>query len=127
MAPVFEFGSAFRDPNMYPNMIPMAMPEYHHLHCYQEWVVRGTVCKWLKAAEKGGNGELVFGDEKDLEWKDLIVSQDLHHIHDCWHIFTDLLDPYLTQLTKCMSSVIFQPQLIWRGSDFGYLSSLTHP
>lgn len=72
VAPVFEFGSAFRDPNMYPNMIPMAMPAHHHLPCYQEWVVSGTVCKKLKAAEKGGNGELVFGDEEDLEWKDLI-------------------------------------------------------
>lgn len=81
-APVFEFGSAFRDTSLYPNMIPMSMPERHHLLCYEEWVQMGTVCKKLKAAERGGNGELVFGEEKGLKWDDLIVS--LHTRHKCF-------------------------------------------
>ncbi|KAL7534118.1 hypothetical protein ACHAXR_005643 [Thalassiosira sp. AJA248-18] len=93
VAPVFEFGSGFLDTNeIFPNMITMPMPERHHLLCFEEWVKFGTVCTQLKAAdEKGGNGELVFGEEKGLEWDKLI------------------------------------PQLIWRGSDFGYLPSLTRP
>lgn len=91
VAPVFEFGSAFRDTSMYPNMIPMPMPERRHLLCYEEWVNMGTVCKKLRAAEKGGNGEMVFGEESGLEFDDLI------------------------------------PQVMWRGSDFAYLPSLTRP
>lgn len=74
VAPVLEFGSAFRDSSLYPNMVAMPMPERHHLVCFEEWVASGTVCKKLKPAEKGGNGELVFGDEKGLKYDDLIVS-----------------------------------------------------
>ena len=73
VAPVLMFGSAFRDTNMYPNMIPMPMPEKGHMLCFEEWVVQGKVCRKLKAATNGGVGELVFGEDEGLEWDDLMV------------------------------------------------------
>lgn len=91
-APVFMFGSAFRDEGVYPNMVAMPMPG-GHLSCFEQWAVSGTVCTRWKAATKehGENGGLEFGEENGLDWDDLI------------------------------------PQLIWRGSDFCYLPTLTRP
>jgi len=102
VAPVLMFGSAFRDPGMYSNMMAMPMPEQHHLFCFQEWLDTGRVCKEMRArnsplVERVDQGELVFGEEYGLEWHDLI------------------------------------PQLVWRGTDFGFLPtiqdrpSLVHP
>lgn len=74
-APVLQFGSAFRDTNVFPNMMAMPMPGSRlHLHCFVEWVSRGTVCQKLRAQPEGG---LVFGDELDLHWDDLIVSNGI--------------------------------------------------
>ncbi len=76
VAPVFEFGSVFRDPDMCSNMIPMAMPERHHLLCYELFVRSGTICDQVQAysINNRGTGELVFGDEMGLEFDQLIVS-----------------------------------------------------
>jgi len=92
-APVFMFGSAFRDASLYPNMVAMPMPEWYHLLCFEQWVTSGTVCNELTAAthEHGAHNGLEFGEENGLDWDGLI------------------------------------PQLIWRGSDFCYLPSLTRP
>jgi len=70
IAPVLMFGSAFRDPQMYSNMIAMPMPENHHLDCFLEWVEHdySTVCDLLQS------GALVFGEEEGLEYDTLIVS-----------------------------------------------------
>ena len=78
VAPVLMFGSSFRDPAVYPNMIAMPMPEAHHLDCFEEWLTSGNqrVCKELRAKTPGstGDGKLVFGEEYGLEWDNLIVS-----------------------------------------------------
>mmetsp|Transcript_26906 Transcript_26906/g.57694 ORF Transcript_26906/g.57694 Transcript_26906/m.57694 type:complete len:601 (-) Transcript_26906:68-1870(-) len=99
VAPMLMFGSAFRDPDIFPNMMAMPMPHSHHLSCFVEWVQLGRVCKELRASSRsvGEKGTMVFGEEYGLEWDGLI------------------------------------PQLIWRGTDFGYLPtlqsrpSLVHP
>ena len=70
------FGSAFRDYNMYPNMIAMPMPHSHHLGCFLQWVYdQRKVCDELQS------GSLHFGEEYGLEddggwkeWNHLIVS-----------------------------------------------------
>mmetsp|Transcript_26905 Transcript_26905/g.57690 ORF Transcript_26905/g.57690 Transcript_26905/m.57690 type:complete len:599 (-) Transcript_26905:75-1871(-) len=66
VAPVLMFGSAFRDPNMYSNMMAMPMPEDHHLNCFVQWAEHGHVCKALSASN------LAFGEEYGLEWDGLI-------------------------------------------------------
>ena len=83
VAPVLMFGSAFRDYNMYPNMIAMPMPHSHHLGCFLQWVYdQRRVCDELQS------GSLHFGEEYDnnngfmeddgdggwKEWNHLIVS-----------------------------------------------------
>ena len=67
IAPILQFGSVFRDTNLYyPNMIPMPMPEPHHLYCFSKWVASGgdrkRVCNELRELEFNG------------EWDSLIVS-----------------------------------------------------
>ncbi|KAL7533651.1 hypothetical protein ACHAWF_004574 [Thalassiosira exigua] len=91
-APVLMFGSAFRDPQVYPNLVAMPMPEARHLGCLVEWAEKGKVCgEWRAYAGDGGD------ERAGAEWDDLI------------------------------------PQVIWRGTDFGFLQtlqsrpSLVHP
>ena len=53
IAPVLQFGSVFRDTELYyPNMIPMPMPEPHHLYCFSKWIASGDerkrVCNELR-------------------------------------------------------------------------------
>mmetsp|Transcript_4 Transcript_4/g.7 ORF Transcript_4/g.7 Transcript_4/m.7 type:complete len:582 (+) Transcript_4:89-1834(+) len=90
-APVLTFGSVFRDPKVYTNMVAMPVPERHHLGCFVEWLEQQSVCPELRAAttsKSKDGGSLVFGKEFGLEWEQLI------------------------------------PQLVWRGTDFGYLQTL---
>jgi len=56
IAPVLQFGSVFRDTNLYPNMIGMPMPEPHHLYCFSKWVAssKKTVCNELRELEFSG-------------------------------------------------------------------------
>ena len=59
-------------------MIAMPLPEEHHLNCFSEWVVskKRKVCDLLQSSSGGGGGSggLVFGEENELKWDDLIVS-----------------------------------------------------
>jgi len=58
IAPVLQFGSVFRDINLYyPNMVPMPMPEPHHLYCFSKWITSGErkrVCNELRELEFSG-------------------------------------------------------------------------
>ena len=75
-APVLMFGSAFRDPDMYPNMIAMPMPASQHLDCFVSWVEREKVCPEWRGKSSGG--KLLFPEDTNggigLQWDDLIVS-----------------------------------------------------
>lgn len=61
------FGSAFRNPEMYPNMIPMPMPSPQHLDCFTHWIDRGSVCEFWRARTKLVESDLedVSGDDDD--------------------------------------------------------------
>ena len=58
IAPVLQFGSVFRDTELYyPNMIPMPMPEPHHLYCFSKWIASGErkrVCNELRELDFSG-------------------------------------------------------------------------
>jgi len=56
VAPVLQFGSVFRDINLYKNMIPMPIPEPHHLYCFSKWVAssKKRVCNELRELEFSG-------------------------------------------------------------------------
>lgn len=75
VAPVLMFGSAFRDGAVYPNMIPMPMPNSHHLDCFMHFVDFGETCMEMR---DGPDGDLVFGERFHLQWEDLIVSSSSH-------------------------------------------------
>ncbi|KAL7551518.1 hypothetical protein ACHAWF_014704, partial [Thalassiosira exigua] len=63
-APVLMFGSAFRDPRVYPTMVAMPMPVPSHLECFMTWMEEEEVCpNW--------NEQLAFGEE-GRRWEDLI-------------------------------------------------------
>ncbi|KAL7538284.1 hypothetical protein ACHAXR_008437 [Thalassiosira sp. AJA248-18] len=85
VAPVLTLGTALRDTALYPNMIPMPMPEKHRLGCFKKWIEDKS-----KSCDELQPGHLVFGEEYGGEWDSLI------------------------------------PQVVWRGTDFGYLDTL-HP
>ena len=73
-APVLHFGSVFRQPRMFPNIVAMPMPTPEHLYCIEKWAIRpGIVCRELRARtsadDGGGGGGLVFGEEAGLAWE----------------------------------------------------------
>ena len=121
VAPVLMFGSAFRHTAVYGNMIAMPMPVKSHLDCFSNWVQNdgGRVCKELRASRSDG-GDLVFGKEYELEWDTLIVGTACY----------SLTVVYLGLDTSNLFNQFFffrtmtQPQVVWRGSDFDYLSIL---
>lgn len=78
-APILNFGSVFRHPNMFPTMIDMPVPTHEHLFAFGVWLSRKIISNRL-------SDELLFGEKIGLEWEDLI------------------------------------PQVVWRGTDFSYLS-----
>ncbi|EJK65587.1 hypothetical protein THAOC_13535, partial [Thalassiosira oceanica] len=55
VAPVLMFGSAFRDPNVYKNMITMPMPHILHLYCMEHYATYGTVCSQMSNSENGAD------------------------------------------------------------------------
>ncbi|KAL7540061.1 hypothetical protein ACHAXR_009832 [Thalassiosira sp. AJA248-18] len=71
VAPVLQFGSVFRDVNLYPNMIAMPMPGLY-LKCFSEWSYKHSICTGLRPLRKRPKGELAFGEELGLEWDNLI-------------------------------------------------------
>lgn len=136
-APALMFGSAFRDPGLYPNMIAMPMPGQTHLDCFVGWAANGgtQVCSKL-------SNELVFGNDLRLDWEDLVVSIS---IEEClpfsssqsfaslnWkhgaamslamtHFTLWTLVPYT--LNYC-TPAYHQPQVTSRASDYSYLPTL---
>lgn len=71
-APIFQFGSVFRNSEIAPNVIPMPMPEGHNLACFKNFVVVGgaAVCAALQPKDpETYHGNLVFGEERGLEFE----------------------------------------------------------
>ena len=57
---------SFKDEGMFPNMVPMPMPDKRHMDCFIEWAENGgaEVCSALR--DQPGYG--------GLRWEDLFVS-----------------------------------------------------
>ena len=73
-APILHFGSVFRRP-MFPSIVAMPMPEYHHLNCFEQWAKSQTVCAAVRSVNSEGfidTGELVFENDVGLNWDELI-------------------------------------------------------
>lgn len=69
-APILHFGSFFRQPHMFPNMIGMPMPSPEHLYCMEKWVIHRIVCKDLRSHSAADDrGRLVYGEELGLTWE----------------------------------------------------------
>ena len=72
-APILHFGSVFRQPRMFPNVVAMPMPTPEPPYCIEKWSIRpGIVCDEVRArtsADGSGGGGLVFGEEAGLAWE----------------------------------------------------------
>lgn len=70
VAPVLHFGSVFRQPHLFPNMLAMPMPGPHHLYCFEMWVTHNAVCNQLREGlEERRRVEDSYGE---LTWEKLI-------------------------------------------------------
>lgn len=68
-APLLMFGSAFRNPDLYPNMIAMPMPKSLHLYAAEHWALYGEVHNQLKTMAKSYSKNGPFG-----VWEELIPT-----------------------------------------------------
>lgn len=100
-APVLQFGSAFRNFEALPNMIAMPMPSVH-LPCMKSWIMDGgkSVCNSFVGTDRTA-GETRQG-------KQIMGSL----------VFGDILQDLSWENLK--------PQVVWRGTDFGYLNHLIY-
>ncbi|KAL7531974.1 hypothetical protein ACHAXR_004343 [Thalassiosira sp. AJA248-18] len=99
-APILNFGSIFRQPHIFPSMIAMPMPEAHSLPCFGLWAKYGRVCNELRPAGHDMTAKMVFGEEFGLHWEthNKLMLASLVNIQD------------------------LIPQVVWRGTDFSYLT-----
>jgi len=97
VAPVLMFGSVFREETVYPNMVAMPMPGTH-LQCFVVWSQFQRVCGGFRTMRgKGPNSG--------------------------WHGHGQLV--FGEEFSLDWDALI--PQVIWRGTDFGYLPLLARP
>ena len=72
IAPILQFGSAFKSPNIYPTMIGMPMAQINHVSCYQTFAAHQMVCPYYLPRSPGNPQGLVFEETVGLGWDDLI-------------------------------------------------------
>lgn len=100
-APVLQFGSAFRNFDALPNMIAMPMPMVH-LQCMKTWIMTGgeSVCNSFVGTDQPAG--------KTRQGKQIMGKL----------VFGDILQDLSWENLK--------PQVIWRGTDFGYLNHFSY-
>eukprot|EP00574_Skeletonema_japonicum_P000065 CAMPEP_0201739506 /NCGR_PEP_ID=MMETSP0593-20130828/45813_1 /ASSEMBLY_ACC=CAM_ASM_000672 /TAXON_ID=267983 /ORGANISM="Skeletonema japonicum, Strain CCMP2506" /LENGTH=565 /DNA_ID=CAMNT_0048233779 /DNA_START=104 /DNA_END=1801 /DNA_ORIENTATION=- len=74
LAPVLQFGSAFKSPEIYPSMIAMPMAQINHVSCFQTFAAHQMVCPYYLARSPGNPQGLVFEETVGLGWDELIPS-----------------------------------------------------
>ena len=74
IAPVLQFGSAFKSPEVYPSMIAMPMAQINHVSCFQTFAAHQMVCPYYLPRSPGNPQGLVFEETVGLRWDDLIPS-----------------------------------------------------
>ena len=72
LAPVLQFGSAFKSPEIYPTMISMPMAQINHVSCYQTFAAHNMVCPYYLPRSPGNPQGLVFEETVGLHWDNLI-------------------------------------------------------
>lgn len=97
---------------MFPNIIAMPMPVGEHLYCFEVWIRHKKLCSKLKGLE--------FGEE-GVAWE---VSQedDCYSTHgsNCMKFQGDAKT--ICEPRPCFQDLI--PQVVWRGTDFSFLTSV---
>ena len=106
-APILQFGSVYRDQEILPNMV--TMPVWHHMTCFRQWQQYKKVCNpWRLLGATAG----LLGGEDALG----IMSDDM--------LGEEGGEDNESALAESSSSSTWDklvPQIIWRGSDFGFL------
>ncbi|KAK1743496.1 glycosyltransferase (family 90) [Skeletonema marinoi] len=74
LAPVLQFGSAFKSPEIFPSMIAMPMAQINHVSCFQTFAAHQMVCPYYQARSPGNPQGLVFEETVGVGWDDLIPS-----------------------------------------------------
>lgn len=100
-APILQFGAVFQDESILPSMV--TMPVWHHLPCLKQWQQTQTICTLY---EKRAMAAGVIGGEEAV---DRAIARG---------------GAPATRLERIWDRLI--PQIIWRGSDFGFLWCI-HP
>ena len=72
LAPVLQFGSAFKSPEIYPSMIAMPMAQINHVSCFQTFAAHQMVCPYYLPRSPGNPQGLVFQETIGLGWDQLI-------------------------------------------------------
>lgn len=72
LAPVLQFGSAFKSPEIYPSMIAMPMAQINHVSCFQTFAAHQMVCPYYLPRSPGNPQGLVFEETVGLGWDQLI-------------------------------------------------------
>lgn len=91
-APILQFGAVFRDETILPSCV--TMPVWHHLPCLRQWQQSATLCRTYRTRAEGAG--LIGGEEASLH-----AAENAMPFEQRWE------------------SLI--PQIIWRGSDFGFI------
>jgi len=105
-SPILQFGSIFVDAQYLPSMIAMPLPVRPHLPCFEEWQGasdfgrRSGVCQDLQPKVDLTSTSIKSG---------LVFGQELGLLEDAENYWDNLI-----------------PQIIWRGTDFGFLHTMFH-
>ncbi|KAL3787808.1 hypothetical protein HJC23_003557 [Cyclotella cryptica] len=100
-APILQFGAVFQDGEILPSLV--TMPLWHHLPCLRQWQQTNTICETYKKRTLAAG---VVGGEEAIKSRVGGVSIAAPPLEQVW------------------DSLI--PQVIWRGSDFGFIWCI-HP
>jgi len=74
LAPVLQFGSAFKSPKTFPSMIAMPMPQNNHVACFETYAAHQEICRMHLPRDKYSPQGLVFEETVGVGWDDLIPS-----------------------------------------------------
>ena len=105
-APILHFGSGFKDGTILPSLVVMPPPPRVHLRCMTEWMIKHEVCEFLLPTQLKKDGTqslgMIFGTDINYNPNDTTLNIENGEIG--WY---NLIN-----------------QIVWRGSDFPYLTLL---
>ena len=100
-APILQFGSIYVDKDILPSVV--TMPVWHHIPCFREWQQSENVCEsWRRMAVGAG----VLGGAEAVQSKE---AEEM----------ASKVGSSTASSTTNWDRLV--PQLVWRGTDFGFL------